>query len=153
MSFFTIAIIVYVILMIVLEFVQGGKRRKTPTPLLKEYVPEEIVEEVQKKWTEKGEEREETKEKEIKKEEVKPVEKEKIEKTSEIIPEATPKLAKEVVSEAKEKIEEKRKIYRESQGKILLKKLKDNDLLKLIIFKEILEPHPLTKRFLFRRRI
>ena len=139
MSFFTIAIIVYVILMIVLEFVQGGKRRKTPTPLLKEYVPEEIVEEVQKKWTEKGEEGEETKEKETKKEEVKPVEKEKIEKTPEIIPKITPKLAKEVVSEAKEKI--------------LLKKLKDNDLLKLIIFKEILEPHPLTKRFLFRRRI
>ncbi len=153
MSFFTIAIIVYVILMIVLEFVQGGKRRKTPTPLLKEYVPEEIVEEVQKKWTEKEEEGEEMKEKEIKKEEVKPVEKEKIEKTPEIIPKITPKLAKEVVSEAKEKIEEKRKIYRESQGKILLKKLKDNDLLKLIIFKEILEPHPLTKRFLFRRRI
>ncbi len=152
MSFFTIAIIVYVILMIVLEFVQGGKRRKTPTPLLKEYVPEEIVEEVQKKWTEKGEEGEETKEKETKKEEVKPVEKEKIEKTPEIIPKITPKLAKEVISEAKEK-EEKRKIYRESQGKIILKKLKDNDLLKLIIFKEILEPHPLTKRFLFRRRI
>ena len=152
MSFFTIAIIVYVILMIVLEFVQGGKRRKTPIPPLKEYVPEEIVEEVQKKWTEKGEEGEETKEKEIKKEEIKPVEKEKIEKTSEIIPKITSKLAKEVVSEAKEK-EEKRKIYRESQGKIILKKLKDNDLLKLIIFKEILEPHPLTKRFLFRRRI
>ena len=128
MSFFTIAIIVYVILMIVLEFVQGGKRRKTPTPFLKEYVPEER-EEPEEKWTEK-----------------------KIEKTPEIIPKITPKLAKEVVSEAKEK-EEKRKIYRESQGKIILKKLKDNDLLKLIIFKEILEPHPLTKRFLFRRRI
>jgi len=130
MSFFTIAIIVYVILMIVLEFVQGGKRRKTPTPLLKEYVPEDR-EEPKEKW----------------------IEEKKIEKTPEIIPKITPKLAKEVVSEAKEKIEEKRKIYRESQGKILLKKLKDNDLLKLIIFKEILEPHPLTKRFLFRRRI
>ena len=130
MSFFTIAIIVYVILMIVLEFVQGGKRRKTPTPFLKEYVPEERKE-PKEKW----------------------IEEKKIEKTPEIIPKITPKLAKEVVSEAKEKIEEKRKIYRESQGKILLKKLKDNDLLKLIIFKEILEPHPLTKRFLFRRRI
>ena len=130
MSFFTVAIIVYVILMIVLEFVQGGKRRKTPTPPLKEYVPEDR-EEPKEKW----------------------IEEKKIEKTPEIIPKITPKLAKEVVSEAKEKIEEKRKIYRKTKEKIILKKLKDNDLLKLIIFKEILEPHPLTKRFLFRRRI
>ena len=129
MSFFTIAIIVYVILMIVLEFVQGGKRRKTPTPPLKEYIPEERKE-PKEKW----------------------IEEKKIEKTPEIIPKITPKLAKEVVSEAKEK-EEKRKIYRKTKEKIILKKLKDNDLLKLIIFKEILEPHPLTKRFLFRRRI
>ena len=143
MSFFTVAIIVYVILMIVLEIVQSGRRKKTPTPPLEEYIPEEAVEEIQEKWTEE-------------KEETEYVEKEKIGIAQEIEPKITPKLAKESVAEAKEEIEEekeKRETYREAQEKIILKTLKDNDLLKLIIFKEILEPHPLTKRFLFKRRI
>ena len=143
MSFFTIAIIVYVILMIVLEIVQSGKRRKTPTPPLEEYIPEKAVEKIREKWVEE-------------KEETESVEKEEIEKTPEIEPKITPQLTKESVSEVKEEKEEKeekRETYREAQEKIILKTLKDNDLLKLIIFKEILEPHPLTKRFLFKRRI
>lgn len=159
MSIFTVAIIVYAVLMVILEIIQGGRRKRSPTlkeeeiefPKKEKIPPEEEVHEKGKNLIEKEVEEFTPVEFEVKEEERKGVTleytKEKLEETGEGVS----------LEYKGEEVGKKEKGVKEVKERALsLKKLvflKENELLKLVIYKEILEPHHFVRRFLFKRRI